>query len=709
MKKKSFWGSFLPLMALFLAPIILTLVLIACLPSVYDNTFLGELGVKYDRLTENEDKKLVIVAGSSAAFGLDSELLEEATGLKTVNFGLYANLGTKLMMDLSKANVNEGDIYILAPEMNSQTLSLYFNGETAAQALDGNLGMLKDVSSDDYETLLGAAWSHMSSKVGYAISGTAPENTGAYKKENFNTYGDNIYSRPYKEIVGYGNAISFDFGNEFDEFVDYVNEYTEYIRSKGGEVYFSFPPMNKDAVYAGSTDDEILDFYISLCERLDCRVISNIYDYIMDSGYFFDSEFHLNDSGVTVRTVKLADDIKRELGDTSVTMPLSQLPDPTSDKPDTDELILIKLKDGSGWAIDGLTDEGKALKALYLPDEVSGLPITQINADAFAQSSAQLIQLSSTVKKLDGNGVKSIPTLKALVVPEGVSSNVLPENGIGEGCDPEFAVYVNSGELKAFDDRLDCKVMETEYFTSMSYEDGEETYRRITGLTELGKLNTRLTVPEKIRGRAVGAISAEAFANMGNVAELDMLSQSIDVLPIDGLAALDGVIINISYEEYSKALSDAAYKDVIGKLRTDNIYFKLSENDDGSLVIVGLTDEGMAAEEITIPKTISGKSVRTIAENAFANSHVKTLYVGKSISRIDGRAFAGSVIEGVIMPDGVTPDKISVPNNMSQSKATDGALEEIAFYVPDGYYEAYAADYFWGDYGSQLKKISEYK
>ena len=59
------------------------------------------------------------------------------------------------------------------------------------------------------------------------------------------------------------------------------------------------------------------------------------------------------------------------------------------------------------------------------------------------------------------------------------------------------------------------------------------------------------------------------------------------------------------------------------------------------------------------------------------------------------------------MPKGVSPDKISVPNNMSESKATDGALESIAIYVPDELYEAYAADYFWGDYGSMLKKLSE--
>ncbi len=700
MKRKSFWGSFLPLMALFLAPIIITIILVTCLPSVYENTFLGELGVKYDRLTEGDDRKLVIVSGSSAAFGLDSKLLEEQTGLKTVNFGLYANLGTKLMMDLSKANVNEGDIYILAPEMNSQTLSLYFNGETAIQSMDGRLGMLFDVESSDREALLGAMWGHAANKLGYAISGTTPENSGAYKKENFNEYGDNIYSRPYKEIVGYGNAISFDFGAEYDEFIDYVNEYVEYIREEGGEVYFSFPPMNEDAVYAASTDSQITDFYIDLCSRLDCKVISDIYDYILDGGYFFDSEFHLNDSGVIIRTVQLADDIKRELGDESITVPLSDLPEPTGNKPDTDELILIKLKSGKGWAISGLTDEGKALQALYIPEEISGLPVAEIRSGSFEGASAKLIELSSSITRVEENPFLGASQLSAVVIPEGMSAEALPENNLGDG----FKLYVS--DVKAYSQKGYASIVEeTELFTSRSYEFAGDTYRRITGLTDLGKLYTKLTLPEKIRGREIGMIEEGAFDGSA-LRELDMGSYSIDIVDV---SKLGGITLNVGYEEYDRIKSDPAYAEYMDNIKTDNIYFKLGENEDGSLVITGLTEDGMSIDELVIPERISGKSVRTISENAFADSSIKVLHISKSISRIDGRAFAGSNIEAVIMPDGIAPDKISVPNNMSESKATDGALDILTFYVPDVYYEAYAADYFWGDYGSQLKKASEYK
>ena len=82
------------------------------LPAQYSNTFLGEMAVKFDRLTSVEEPKVVVVGGSSVAFGLDSAALEEAVGRPVVNYGLYATLGTKYMIDTSKAGIGEGDIQL---------------------------------------------------------------------------------------------------------------------------------------------------------------------------------------------------------------------------------------------------------------------------------------------------------------------------------------------------------------------------------------------------------------------------------------------------------------------------------------------------------------------------------------------------------------------------------------------------------------------
>ena len=107
-----------------LAPFVSVVAFAVSMPAQYTDTFVGELNEKVDRLYEIDEPKIVVVGGSSVAFGLDSAMLEKYTGMPVVNFGLYAALGPKVMLDLSRDGIKEGDIVIIAPELDAQTLSL---------------------------------------------------------------------------------------------------------------------------------------------------------------------------------------------------------------------------------------------------------------------------------------------------------------------------------------------------------------------------------------------------------------------------------------------------------------------------------------------------------------------------------------------------------------------------------------------------------
>lgn len=48
-----------------------------------------------------------------------------------------------------------------------------------------------------------------------------------------------------------------------------------------------------------------------LAMELQCPIISDFTDYIIDEKYFFDSAYHLNDQGVKIRTEKLIGDIEK--------------------------------------------------------------------------------------------------------------------------------------------------------------------------------------------------------------------------------------------------------------------------------------------------------------------------------------------------------------------------------------------------------------
>ena len=159
----------------FICILLLLLLPLSCAASVgflikpqFSKLFTAELYDKVERLDSIKEPKIVIVSGSSAAFGLDSKLLEDTLGMPVVNFGLYASIGTKAMMDLSRKSIRKGDIIVLAPEMDSQLLSLYFGADSLWQACDGHFGLLMRLSRDDAPAMLGAYWKFAASKFRYS-------------------------------------------------------------------------------------------------------------------------------------------------------------------------------------------------------------------------------------------------------------------------------------------------------------------------------------------------------------------------------------------------------------------------------------------------------------------------------------------------------------------------------------------------------------
>ena len=362
------------------------------LPSQYEKTFLGALRDKYDRLCDIEEPKIVIIGGSSTAFGLDSAMIEEHTGMPVVNFGLYASLGTKAMIDLARGQIGEGDIVVLAPEMDPQTLSLYFNEESMWQAMDGAAGMLPALDFDDMGAMVGGVWDFAAAKFAFWRDGNAPDPAGVYNRANLNEYGDISYERPHNVM-----ALGYDPNTVIDlvpaaanaAFLEYVNDFTDQCRQRGAEVYFSFSPMNRSALAEGTTEDSVYAFYLHLAENLRCEIISDIRDCIMDWEYFYDTNFHLNEAGVTVHTADLIGDIRRMQANTQ---PFAiELPE----KPERPDIYVDdSLNDTTGYfvmenidgvmTLTGITEEGRKQSELTLPIACDGLAVQTVAANAFA-------------------------------------------------------------------------------------------------------------------------------------------------------------------------------------------------------------------------------------------------------------------------------------------------------------------------------------
>lgn len=393
MKKLKVIALTVLIITVILSPIIFVVSAIALTPKSYSNTIYGELDDKFERLNSVEGEKLVVIGGSSVAFGLNSAVLEDIVGMPVVNFGLYAAVGTKAMLELSLSAVGEGDIIVLAPELDSQTMSNYFSSEHILPAIDENYSMAKYFEKDEKLMLLGGSFAHAVNKL--KLKGEIPNPKGIYNSNNFDEYGEikaglregnvmQFYYDPEKMIELSENIVS-------EDFLDYLNGYIEECESRGATVYFSYCPMNEAALSEGTTDADIRKFEKYLEDNIRCEFISNINDYILDKAYFYDTNYHLNDIGALLRTkllaqdILIAEDIPR-LIDTEISPP----PLPEIDvkylgenDPNSEYFILEKAENGA-YMIVGLTEAGKRMKTLTVPLGYEGYKVTALGRGALA-------------------------------------------------------------------------------------------------------------------------------------------------------------------------------------------------------------------------------------------------------------------------------------------------------------------------------------
>jgi len=416
-------------------------------PATYSTSYYAALPVKYDRLNSVKSGKIVVIGGSSVAFGIDSKLVEKELGMPCVNFGLYAAFGLKPMLDLSEDAIGKGDIVIIAPEFSSQMYSDYVGYDYLLQACEGRTDMALDLGI----SYAGGMISELSSYVEEAkkvrsLGGLKV--SGVYALSSFDKYGDIVYERDVNVMDGMFSADNLPEINESlvtDAFVSLVNEYAKKAKAKGASVYFSFCPLN--ALSAESIPQEDIEAFLEKLEQeLDVEIIGSLDDHMLDAGYFYDSNFHTNEAGTIFNTVLLINDLKRVAMDMTVTM--TEIPEPPA--VETEMVIASGVEGGfnyiitsSGVTITGLDDNAMKSEKLEIPSQIENYVVIKIDAQAFADCSAKEINLPDTITVLSAGIFNGAKSLEKVVI----SSRSLPEvgNGLMTGASDKVRLFVPSG------------------------------------------------------------------------------------------------------------------------------------------------------------------------------------------------------------------------------------------------------------------------
>lgn len=417
--KKTFFFC-LTLLLLLLALPLTFLAGAFALPGQYGETFPGELPVKVELLRDASGKRLILVGGSAVAFGVDSALVEEQLPEYTVvNFGLYAALGTRIMLDLVLPELRQGDIVILSPEQDPQPLSLRFGAQSYWQAADGRPGLLLDAPRDLWPALASELPYFSMGKWKNLLTGQLPRPSGVYRRACFNSHGDLDDPLCARNIMagGFdpGTPVRFDQAVVSPEFIEYCNAFAAAAQEKGALVWYRFPPMNAAAVQGDA------DAYAQwLWDRLDFPLVGDPSSCVLEPGWFYDTNFHLNSAGKVVNTRQLVRDVKAMLADPTPTeIGLPAMPELAEEAPwqgdDADAgYFTAQVADGKA-VLTGLTPEGASQAALTVPSHWGGCPVEELPAGVFSAGSAvETVVLQPNIRRIADGAFAQCPGLKEI-------------------------------------------------------------------------------------------------------------------------------------------------------------------------------------------------------------------------------------------------------------------------------------------------------
>lgn len=261
---------------------------------------------KYRILMETNEPKIIIVSGSSSAFGLDQKMLETASGYRVVNLGLHAGFGHLFHSELAKANINQGDIVLLGYEYGWEAGFDALDQNLIMTGIDDNIEMYTRIPVKKWPDFIGYIFKYAETKNNYVGA------SGIYSREAFDSKtGQMTMARDYTMEYNVEICGSMDITNAVitEEAIKYLQDFQTFAEGRGASVYFIAPPLVADGVMCDYGEFDRLKYLEE--SQVGIPYISNPTDYIFPCELMSNALYHCNSAGEKVRTELLIEDLKR--------------------------------------------------------------------------------------------------------------------------------------------------------------------------------------------------------------------------------------------------------------------------------------------------------------------------------------------------------------------------------------------------------------
>lgn len=286
----------------------------------------GTYAIKYERLITAPGSKLIIASGSNSAYGIDSAQLEGILKrgghpYSVVNYGQNAGTALTFYCEVIAAHMNEGDILVLAPEINQFQFGYSDINTTLWQIFEGAYNAFSDVDIRHYRLFFSSFQTFNNARNQTKFSETAYE---TYTNDTVNFYGDyslkkegytKDYSNTVQALLNKGGVGTWTYNScitYMKNHADKLNRVLDMVANKGGTVLISFAAtniitMNADSQIAGGKIQTAYEAAVD--EYLHGTRISRVATYTLPTEMFYNSHNHLGTAGATERTRRIGNDI----------------------------------------------------------------------------------------------------------------------------------------------------------------------------------------------------------------------------------------------------------------------------------------------------------------------------------------------------------------------------------------------------------------
>ncbi len=268
-------------------------------------------------------KKVIVVAGSNALFGIDSKILSSYFKLPVVNDGVNAGIYLPLILEISKRIINKGDIVLAPLEPNMYS----YNHKVGVQVIDYLFArkplFFWDLSFKEQFYIL---WHIEFERIwkGYNYRGGSPLTAGFYGAFNIDQNGDQINTSlkfknqgMFKDLERHHKNPEH-YGAEFSTEAlgwDYLEKFVSWCNKRDVKVIFVPATLMKHPSYFNDPIEK--EFYdkkiIDEVKKRGWTFIGKPHNYMYDSSFYFNTNFHLTQKGKIMRTRQLIKDLKSSL------------------------------------------------------------------------------------------------------------------------------------------------------------------------------------------------------------------------------------------------------------------------------------------------------------------------------------------------------------------------------------------------------------